>query len=252
MVISVLKQLIQMKRFWSSILFGPERKIHSIEKQSDYFDVRHDIVVWLNTVFSIPSEKWIEVMVTKNPYSEIFIFQQDSNKNVPEKIVVKRFIIQLENDSEIFWEGMKRECDALDKVCQFSGMYGIFTPQLYGYSKELCCMVTSYESGDRFVNLLLESPIKVAAINLRLTDYQESLNKLGRWLKEIHACNHATLDNGLSIESLFNKELSEMKIRLEHPEKARPADFSQDICKKILSFSHDMIERTLKIKPPLQ
>lgn len=232
-----------MRHFWSSVLFGPERKLSPIVKQANYQDLVNEILLWLRMLVPIPQESWIQVKAAKNPYSEIFLFQQNDYPDVPHRIFIKRFITQLEDKNELDLEGLKRECHALDKVASYSGMYQIYTPKLYAYNRELCCMATNYLEGVSFFNVIFESPLKVITGNSGLKNYEKSLFNLGRWLKHIHSSNLILSDRTNRLETILDKDISEIKMRIEHLKKIRPVDFNAKTCKRLLYKSAELAEQ---------
>jgi len=251
MEIGIISRLCQIKYFWSSLLFGPEQKLSCIEKQTDYRTSKTEILSWLEILFPIPQKYWVQVKASKNPHSEIFIFQQSEYAGIAKKIFIKRFIV---HEGKAYSEGLKRECNAIDKFSQFNGTYDVYTPQLYAFNEKILCMAISYLEGNSFFNEMFESPIKVKFGNSRLEDYKRSLFNLGRWLRHIHNSRIMLLesDREKKIDDILKKDIRGIKLRIEHLNKARPADFTSDVCEKITSKSSEMRNQILMNSPSLQ
>jgi len=249
---NAIKKLIQMKSFWSSVIFGPERKLSAITEVKGYQKLVDDILLWLYELFPIPTESWELINASKNPQSEVFLFRQSNYSNIPEKIFIKRFIIKLENKNEMYWEGLKLESQALKLITEFDDRYQICTPRIYGLNQDLCLMATSYQEGQSFFNVLFESPIKVVIGNSRLGEFIKCLSNLGQWLKEVHSSKPLMPEKDNQVKAILNKDLSGIEMRIDHLEKARPADFPLAVCEKILATSSDLVRRIMQDGPVLQ
>ena len=240
-----------MKYFWSSLLFGPEQKLSSIEKQPDYRGSKKEILSWLEILFSIPQKYWVQFRASKNPHSEIFIFKQVEYEGKPQKIFIKKFVV---HEGRGYLEGLNRECNAIDKFSQFNDIYDVCTPKLYAFNEQILCMAISYLEGKSFFNEIFESPIKVKFGNSRMEEYKRSLFNLGRWLRHIHDSGIMLLesDRERKIDDILKKDIRGMKLRVEYLNKVRPADFTSDVCRKIISKSSELREHILMRNPSLK
>lgn len=242
---NIKKKLVQERHFWSSILFGPDRKLSNIEKKANIRLIVDKVLLKVKESFPIPVDRWKQIKVAKNPHSEIFIFCQNDYPDFPKKIFIKRFIVQLETKNEIFLKGLKSECDALKTISLLNGKYNVCIPKLFAYDEELCLMVTSYMEGAKYFNVLLQSPIDVIIGAYRLNDVKKSLFNIGKWLKLLHHVNPEIMDRKTKLKAILDRDISRMKIRVEFLKNKMPADFTLGICEKIIKRSLEFSAQVL-------
>lgn len=251
-IIKVKKQFVQMKYFWFSVLFGPQRKLSDVEKEPYYRELFQNILVWLGTIIPIPWQAWEKSAALKYPYSEIFVFRQNGYSALPKQVVVKRFIIKMEKGNRLHTDGLKRECDALTEVQKFSGICDVFSPKLYGFNERICCMATSHLDGVRFINLLLEIPFKRSMEDLKFEKYKIQLNNLGCWLRRIHTQENTSVKDEIKLREIVDRDIEKIKLRLENLKNTRPIDFPTEICNRIMKKSHEFAEQMLTNNPTLR
>jgi len=251
-IMNVRKRFIQARHFWYSIIFGPERKLSPITEIEGFDSLVEDILLWLNELFSTPSNTWELVNASKNPHSEIFLFRQIGYSNIPGKVFIKRFIIQLENTNETLSEELLRESNALKRIEKFNGRYDVHTPIIYGLNKERYSIATSFQEGDHFFNVLFESPVKVVSGKYQLSEFCKCLSNLGYWLKEVHNTKESLPNMDNHIKSILNRDLSGIQMHVNHLEKVRPVGFSRQVCDNILARSHELVQQVLKDTPGLR
>lgn len=242
---NIKKRLVQERHFWSSVLFGPDRKLSCIEKQSNYRAYVDKVLLKIEEIFPIPIESWRQAKVVKNPHSEIFIFSQNEYPDLPQKIFIKKFIVQLENKNEICLEGLKNECNALKVVSRLDGKHKVYIPKLLAYDEQLCFMVTSYIEGAQYFNVLLKWPVNVIIGDYRLNDVKKCLFNIGKWLRLFHSVDPAITDRENKLRAILDKDVSSIKIRIESLKDKMPSDFTTKICGRIISRSLELTEQIL-------
>ena len=177
--LDIIKRIIQMKNFWSSILSGPERNLGVIEELDDFPRTVDSILLWIYELFPIPSNSWMLDKASKNPHSEVFLFCQTNYSDCPKKVFVKRFIVQMENKNKFNPKGLMQEVEALKRISEFNGRYQVYAPIFYGYNPDLCLLATSFQEGKSFFNEVFEPPVKVLVDESRSKDFKKSLSNLG-------------------------------------------------------------------------
>jgi len=242
-------QLVQMKHFWLSVMFGPERKLNEITELPEFPLIVENITLWLFEQFSIPVEDWELVKASKNPHSETFVFRQKYDSSFPEKFLIKKYIIQMENGSAVYPDGLEREIEALTKISTHCGRYKVFTPKLYGYNLDLCWAATNFLEGHSFFNSIFENPINVLLGKSNYHEYCESLTNLGLWLKEIHSSKIMYRHQKDTVKNTLEKDLFEIEIRLKHLMEVRPADFSLSLYDRIRSTSSRLMHTIINDNP---
>lgn len=232
--------LSQAKKFWSDMFFGPDRAILPIESQHYFKESISEIRQWLEELLCIPSAAWRLDYCAKNPHSEIFIFSQSFDLKIIKKIFIKKYIIQLKGSSKIGVEELLQEVNFLSKLKNITHENcKIFTPTLLGINQDKYLIATSYEDGSSFFNVLFESPFTHLLNVNKEPSHLSSLYALGSWLRTVHDNLIKDFNPTSSTESIQDSLNSDIQPRLYHLRKARPADFTPDLCRRILAVTSD-------------
>jgi len=241
----------QVKEFWSHVLFRPRIGNSAFDHEAGLKDLEHRVCDWLSTIFPIPFDKWNKVSAIKYPQSEIFVFAQRECEEIPTKVVVKRFVMPNGSGNMLFPDELNDEYRAIAKLQYLSGVHNVFTPILYGYNENLCCMATSYLEGIRFVNPLLRLPLVQPFIASDIDKYRTQIHNLGLWLRSVHANGFDQTNDG-GLRKTLVKDLAGIQVRVDNLSRMRPADFPSAICKVIVSRAQDLADRVLEENPPLR
>lgn len=233
----------QIIKFFGSIIFKPKLEIPEIHNAEDYQKVIISIIKWINELFPSPRSNWELLKAVKNIHSEIFIFQQKFSSNIPERLFVKRFIIQQDVKGKFDYESLDREYSALVLLGNLDNSNGVFTPAIYGKNYELCSILMSYCEGRSFFNVLFQSPIKLFINKYNFPQYTTSLKNLGRWLKEFHdlETNIKTSQNDIRVK--LDNDLLDIITRVQKLGIAAKSDFTPELCKKIISTASDLTKQ---------
>ena len=138
MSMGIGKNLFQMRHFWTSIIFGPERKIPEIREDPHFKKKVEVIILWLSKNFGIPTKEWKLLRAAKNPNSEVFFFSQRSTIDIPKRIFVKKYVVQYEERDMLDSNSLVEELVALERVSEFNGRYDVtFLGGGYGRRKEM-------------------------------------------------------------------------------------------------------------------